>query len=101
MGHSEDLARWAGELEKLCPRAEVVSEAGGWAIFIAGLAVAADAVSLEDAVDEMVLALREYAEDWQDHLMNTPNHRDNWPTVQLVSLSNDRQLGKWLAGTPR
>ena len=25
----------------------------------------------------MVDALREYAEDWQDHLLGAPDHRDN------------------------
>jgi len=25
---------------------------------------------------EMVDALREYADDWQDHLYNVPNHAD-------------------------
>jgi hypothetical protein len=46
----------------------------------------------------MVDALREYAEDWQDHLLNAPNHRDNWALVQLVSLSENDQLKKWLVG---
>ncbi|BCB87816.1 hypothetical protein [Phytohabitans suffuscus] len=39
----------------------------------------------------MVLALREYAEDWQERLLDAPNHAGNWGLVQLVSLSDDDQ----------
>jgi hypothetical protein len=61
--------------------------------------VAADGATFEEAIREMVDALREYAEDWQDHLLGAPNHRENWPLVQLISLSDDDQLGAWLVGT--
>lgn len=79
-------------------RAQVVAEAGGWSIFIPGLPVAADGTSLDEAVTEMVDALREYADDWQDHLLNAPNHRENWGIVQLIGLSDDDQLREWLVG---
>jgi hypothetical protein len=49
----------------------------------------------------MVDALREYAEDWQDHLLDAPNHRENWGLVQLISLSDDDQLREWLVGEAR
>lgn len=80
-------------------RAQVVQEAGGWSVFIPGLPVAADGVTFEEAIAEMVSALREYADDWQDHLLHAPNHRDNWGLVQLISLSSDEQLHEWLAGS--
>jgi hypothetical protein len=80
-------------------RAQVVQEAGGWSVFIPGLPVAADGVIFEEAIAEMVSALREYADDWQDHLLHAPNHRDNWGLVQLISLSSDEQLHEWLAGS--
>ena len=81
-------------------RAQVVPEAGGWSVFIPGLPIAADGATFDAAIEEMVLALREYAEDWQDRLLDAPNHRDNWGLVQLISLSDDDQLRDWLAGTP-
>jgi len=82
-------------------RAQVVAEAGGWSVFIPGLPVAADGPTFDAALDEMVQALREYAEDWQDRLLDAPNHRDNWGLVQMISLSDDDQLREWLAGSPR
>jgi Antitoxin of toxin-antitoxin, RelE / RelB, TA system len=79
-------------------RAQVVAEGDGWSIFIAGLPIAADGATFDDAVSEMISALREYAEDWQDRLLDAPDHRDNWGLVQLVSLSDDEQLRDWLVG---
>lgn len=82
-------------------RAQVVQEAGGWSVFIPALPVAADGETFDEAITEMVDALREYAEDWQDHLLHAPNHRENWGLVQLISLSDDEQLREWLAGSAR
>ena len=81
--------------------AQVVAEDGGWSIFIPGLPLAADGASFDEALDEMILALREYAEDWQDRLIDAPNHAGNWGLVQLVSLSSDDQLREWLVGSGR
>lgn len=80
-------------------RAQVVAEDGGWSIFIPGLPVAADGASFDAAMDEMIIALREYAEDWQERLLDAPNHAGNWGLVQLVSLSDDEQLREWLVGS--
>jgi predicted RNase H-like HicB family nuclease len=82
-------------------QAQVVREAGGWSVFIPGLPIAADGETFEEAITEMADALREYAEDWQDHLLRAPNHRENWGLVQLISLSNDEQLREWLVGSGR
>jgi prevent-host-death family protein len=82
-------------------QAQVVQEAGGWSVFIPGLPVAADGETFGEAIAEMVTALREYAEDWQDHLLHAPNHRENWGLVQMISLSSDEQLRKWLTGSAR
>lgn len=41
--------------------AQVIPEAGGWSVFIPGLPVAATGTSFDDAIDEMIDALREYA----------------------------------------
>jgi predicted RNase H-like HicB family nuclease len=87
-------------LAGVCPsRAQVVAEDGGWSVFVPGLPVGADGASFEEAIDEMVDALREYADDWQDHLLDAPNHRDSWGLVQLIELSTDDQLREWLVGS--
>lgn len=93
-----DVARLRHYLAALGPRAEMVAEAGGWSAFIPGVPVAADGETFEQAVAEMVSALREYARDWVDHLSAAPNHADNWGLVQLVALSTDDELQTWLTG---
>jgi predicted RNase H-like HicB family nuclease len=97
-----DAARLRYFLASVVPsRAEVIEEAGGWSAFIPGLPVAADGATFDDAITDMIGALRDYAHDWQDHLLHAPNHRDNWGLVQLISLSDDEQLREWLAGPAR
>jgi predicted RNase H-like HicB family nuclease len=97
-----DAARLRYFLASVVPsRAEVVQEGDGWSVFIPGLPVAADGATFDEAIDEMVEALREYAQDWQDRLLRAPNHRENWGLVQLISLSDDDQLREWLVGSSR
>jgi predicted RNase H-like HicB family nuclease len=81
--------------------AQVVHEGGGWSAFIPGLPVAADGATFEEAIDELVVAIREYADDWRARLRHAPNHSDNWGLVQLVDLSDDDQLRVWLRGPAR
>ncbi|MDQ3404133.1 MAG: prevent-host-death protein [Actinomycetota bacterium] len=82
-------------------QAEVVKEGDGWSIFIPGLPIAADGATFDEAIDEMVGALREYAEDWQERLSVASNHRENWALVQLISLSDTAELRDWLVGARR
>ncbi|WP_411096853.1 prevent-host-death protein [Streptomyces sp. 020-2-3H-GM] len=82
-------------------KAQAVAESGGWSIFIPGVPVAADGATFDEALSEMVDALREYAEDWQDRLRTAPNHKDHWGLVQLIALSDDQQLTDWLVGNGR
>lgn len=97
-----DVDRFRDFLVSVVPsNAQVVPEGGGWSVFIPGLPVAADGASFDEAVNEMVDALREYAEDWQERLLNTPNHRDNWGLVNLIIFSDDAQLRNWLVGDVR
>jgi predicted RNase H-like HicB family nuclease len=79
------------------PSAQVVHEAGGWSAFIPGLPIAADGATSEEAIDELVDAIREYAEDWHDRLRHAPNHQENREIAQLVGLSDD-ELRAWLRG---
>lgn len=76
--------------------AQVVAENEGWSLSIPGLPVAADGATLDEAVDEMIDALRDYADAWADRLRLAPNHADNWGLVQIVSLASDAQLRDWL-----
>ena len=76
--------------------AEVVAENGGWSLFIPGLPVAAVGATLDEAAEEMIEALRDYAEEWADHLRLAPNHAENWGLVQIIALSSDEQLRSWL-----
>lgn len=94
-----DVERLRSYLALVCPsKAQVVAEEGGWSVFIPGLPVAADGRNFDAAIGEMVDALREYAEDWQDRLRTAPNHQDHWGLVQLIALSSDEQLTSWLVG---
>lgn len=77
-------------------RAEVVAEGGGWSILLPGLPIAADGDTFEEALDDTVAALREYAEDWADHLRHASNHQQNWGLVQIIDLSSDEELRNWL-----
>lgn len=92
-----DAERLRYYLSKLIPaNALVVAEGGGWSVMIPGQPIAADGATLDEALDEMVSALREYAADWADHLRHAPNHRENWGLVQIIELSTDSQLKDWL-----
>ncbi len=79
-------------------RARVVAEAGGWSAFIPGLPVAAAAADYDALIADVVDALREYAQDWP-RLQHAPNHKENWGLVQLVNLSDDEQLRRWITGS--
>jgi predicted RNase H-like HicB family nuclease len=81
--------------------AQVVREESGWSAFIPGLPVAADGATFDEAIDELALALREYAQDWNDRLHHAPNHSENWGVVQLIELCDEDQLRNWLRGSSR
>lgn len=83
------------------PSAQAVAEAGGWPVFVPGLPVAADGATVDEAVTEMIAALREYADDWRERLSEAPNHRDDRALVQLIGAHSDDQLREWLAGPGR
>jgi predicted RNase H-like HicB family nuclease len=76
--------------------AQAVAENDGWSLFIPGLPVAADGATLDEAVEEMIDALRDYADAWIDRLRLAPNHADNWGLVQIVALASDARLRDWL-----
>lgn len=92
-----DADRLVHFLTQLHPsRVQAVAEGDGWSLYLSGVPVAADGGTLEEAVDEMVEALRDYAEAWTERLRLAPNHADNWGLVQIVMLASDDQLRDWL-----
>jgi hypothetical protein len=79
-------------------RPQIVAEAGGWSVFLPGSPVSADGGTFDEAIAEMVDALREYAADWEERLRDAPDHRRQWGLVQLINLSDDDQIRGWLIG---
>ena len=77
----------------------LLADGEAWSVFIPGVPVAADGSTLDEALEEMITALREYAEDWQERLLNAPNQASNWGLVQLICHSDDAQLRSWLSGS--
>lgn len=74
----------------------VVAEGGGWSAILPGVPVHGDAATFEEAIADLIQALREYAEDWNEDLHAAPNHRQHLGLVELVELSSDEQLRDWL-----
>lgn len=94
-----DADRLAYFLSRVRPAgAEVIAEDGEWSIFLPGLPIAGDGSTLDEALTEMVGALRDYAEAWSDRLRLAPNHEQNWGLVQIIEFSTDEQLKAWLQG---
>lgn len=75
---------------------EAAMDDGAWVMTIPGLPIAVEATLYEDAITELVYALEEYAEDWHGRLGQAPNHAGNWSLVQLVELSTEDQLKRWV-----
>lgn len=87
------------QLRRLMPsRAVVVAEGGGWAALLPGVPVHGDADTFDEAIDDLVAGLREYAEDWNERLYAASNHAQHGTLVELVELSDDAQLRRWLLG---
>jgi len=87
------------ELRRLLPsQTVVVPEGGGWAAFLPGVPVHGDADTFDEAIDDLIDALRQYAEDWNERLHAAPNHAGHRSLVELVELSDDDQLREWLVG---
>lgn len=93
-----DVARLRHFLASIGPRPEVAAEDGGWSLFFPGLPIAAEGATFDEAIDDAIVVLREYADDWMDHLHTASNHANTWGLVQLVALSSDDQLRGWLTG---
>ena len=85
------------QLAALRPSGAVVAaEGGGWSAVLPGLPVSGEGDDLDAALEDLIEALREYAADWNERLLDAPNHRSNWALVVLTELSDDAQLKGWL-----
>jgi hypothetical protein len=95
----QDAARLQHFLAAVIPsRAAIVAENDCYSIFLGDLPIGADGATLDEAISEMINALRTYAVAWHEVLGKAPNHRDNWGLVQLIALSTNDQLRSWLTG---
>jgi hypothetical protein len=66
-------------------------------VVLVGLPAAADGrPTFSAATDEIVAALREYAQGREDHLLDVPNHRDKGELVRMIRPCDDDQLCGWL-----
>ncbi|MEU4385689.1 hypothetical protein [Promicromonospora sp. NPDC023805] len=79
------------------PDTQVFSEDGEWGAFVPGVpSVSATGDTLDELLDDLVVASRDYAKAWNDRLRRAQNHVENWGFVQVVMLSDDDQLRTWL-----
>lgn len=95
-----DRRRFVGYLMALnAGRVELVPDGDSWLAVVADSPVAAEGDNAADAVEELIIALREYAEDWSARLRLAPNHEENWGLVQLVDHCSDDELRVWMLGS--
>ena len=80
--------------------AQVFEKDGGIAIVLPGRPFAVETSSLAESLEKMIDVLREYAADWQARLHTDPAHRNSWGVVQLIELSSDGELTRWLTAEP-
>lgn len=78
------------------PRTQIEHDNGQVIVFLEGRPFVSEGANLEQALQDLILSLREYAEDWHARLSKAPNHADNWALVQLVNISTDQELLQWL-----
>lgn len=82
--------------QTVSPRVSVFREDGHVVALMADRPFAAEGSTIADALVDLVLILREYAEDWYARLRHAPNHQGAWGLVQLIRLSTDEELLDWL-----
>ena len=79
-------------------RVELVPDGDAWLAVVADSPIGAEGDDAADAIDELIDAMREYAEDWSARLRLAANHEQNWGLVQLVDHSSDDELRAWITG---
>lgn len=61
-----------------------------------GQPFAAEATTVDEAIDLLVDDLVDYAQEWPVHYASASNHAHNWGLVQLVALSTPDELRTFL-----
>ncbi|HRA09514.1 MAG TPA: hypothetical protein PKV54_08265 [Microbacteriaceae bacterium] len=79
----------------VAPRIELVHEDGRVVVLMSGRPFVSEGATVDDALADLVVSLREYAEDWDVRLQHADNHRGNGALVQLIKLSSDGELLDW------
>jgi hypothetical protein len=82
-------------LRRAVPPPDVVAEHEGWSVLLHGHPVAADGATLDEALDDFVSALRDYADAWEERLHSATDHEHAAALVQLVALVDDDALMAW------
>lgn len=88
-------------LRRSIPAPVVVAEDDGWSVFLDGHPVAADGADLDEALDDFVVALVDYADAWIERLHSVSNHQDAAPLALLVEASSPAELRAWARGSVR
>lgn len=94
-----DRTRFLHYLQVLnADRFQLIPDDGRWLAAVDRAPLAGEGDTADEAVDDLIDALRDYADDWADRLRHAPNHDANWGLVQLVDLSDDQELHRWIVG---
>jgi hypothetical protein len=79
-------------LATLAPHVRVFTEDGRVVALIEDSPFVSEGVDVDDALADLCLALREYADDWDDRLSDAPNHVPSRALVRLARRSTDAEL---------
>ena len=77
------------------PRVRLVAEDDRVVALMEGRPFVSEGADVDDALADLALTLREYAEDWEERLQYASNHTQQWALVQLIKLSTDDELSEW------
>jgi hypothetical protein len=86
-------------LRRAVPAPEVLAEDDGWTVLLPGHPVAADGMTLDDALRDFVVGLRDYADAWNERLHRAQNHQHAAALVHHIVVSDDDELLAWTRGT--
>lgn len=86
-------------LRRAVPAPEIIAEDDCWTVLLPGHPVAADGLTLDDALRDFILGLRDYADAWKERLHRAPNHQHAAALVHHVVMSNDDDLLAWARGS--
>ena len=94
-GHVEAVVAAAAEVDALLAPAysfspQVFIEPDDVGIYLDEFDVHGVGATLAEAEEDLIDAVLEYVDDWEDHLFATPNHRQRAGYVRRLELAGDR-----------